>query len=147
MSLVLRDAEADDEAAWRRLWAAYLAFYKLNLAPEITAATWARILDPHHPMTCRMAFDGDRALGFAIHHAHCSTWVLGEDVYLEDLFVDPGVRGQGVGRALIEDLMALGRAAGWHRLYWHTDRGNESARRLYDSFAQEDGHIRYRLRL
>jgi GNAT superfamily N-acetyltransferase len=50
-----------------------------------------------------------------------------------------------VGRALIEDLMALARAKGWQRLYWHTDEDNVVARRLYDRFVESDGHVRYRL--
>jgi GNAT superfamily N-acetyltransferase len=86
-------------------------------------------------------------LGFALHHHHASTWVMGDDCYLEDLFVAPVARGQGIGRALIEDVKALAWAKGWHRLYWHTDEGNTTARKLYDSFAPSDGHIRYRLKL
>ena len=147
MNMSIRSAAPQDEAAWRCLWQDYLAFYAVPLSPEVTAATWARIIDPAHKMSCRLAFEGTDLLGFAIHHAHCSTWVPADDVYLEDLFVAPEARGKGVGRALIEDLVALGRAQGWHRLYWHTDRDNTTARRLYDSFCQEDGHIRYRLTL
>lgn len=143
----IRTAEPADHAEWSRLWQAYLTFYEVDLAADITAATWARILDPAHLMQCRMAFDGPTALGFAIHHPHCSTWVVADDVYLEDLFVSADARGRGVGRALIEDLIALGQQAGWHRLYWHTNRDNAQARKLYDSYCQEDGHIRYRLAL
>lgn len=84
-------------------------------------------------------------LGFAIHHHHESTWVMGADCYLEDLFISPAARGKGLGRALIEDLMEIARKRGWHRLYWHTDTGNANARRLYDSIVPADGHIRYRL--
>lgn len=147
MTIAIRDARAEDETAWRRLWAGFLDYYGVALDPSVTAATWARLVDPAHLMTCRMAFQGDVALGFAIHHPHCSTWVAGDDVYLEDLFVDPNARGKGIGRALIEDLIQIGRARGWHRLYWNTDRDNAQARRLYDQFCTEDGHIRYRLTL
>jgi GNAT superfamily N-acetyltransferase len=86
-------------------------------------------------------------LAFAIHLHHSSTWVAGDDCYLEDLFVSEAARGHGLGRALIDDLMAIARARGWHRLYWHTDEGNTRARKLYDSYAPPDGHIRYRLKL
>ncbi|MFN4153620.1 MAG: GNAT family N-acetyltransferase [Paracoccaceae bacterium] len=147
MGVYVQDASVEDEAAWRGLWRSYLTFYEQKLDPAITDLTWVRILDPGHRIGCRMAFDGDAALGFAIHHAHCSTWAVADDVYLEDLFVSPAARGQGVGRALIEDLMALGRANGWHQLYWHTKRDNVVARRLYDTFGNEDGNVRYRLTL
>ena len=147
MSLQIRDAVASDQAAWRRLWQGFLDFYATNLPEEITAFTWARLMDPAHPMTVRLAFDGEAMLGFAIHHHHCSTWVMGDDCYLEDLFVTAEARGQGVGRALIEDLKSLAKSKGWNRLYWHTNAENATARKLYDSFAPSDGHIRYRIRL
>ncbi|MFN3847423.1 MAG: GNAT family N-acetyltransferase [Paracoccaceae bacterium] len=147
MKLAIRGATEADLGAWTALWNGFLAYYNVSLQPTVTAATWARIVDPDHRMTCRMAFDDNRALGFAIHHHHCSSWVPGDDVYLEDLFVAPEARGKGVGRALINDLIVIGRANGWHRLYWNTDRTNTAARTLYDSFCTDDDHIRYRLTL
>lgn len=144
---MIRWASVADEAEWRRLWAGFLDYYEMNLAPEVTDFTWQRLMDPISPMKARMAFTGERALGFAIHQHHPSTWVMGDDCYLEDLFVDPAARGQGIGRALIEDLATLARAQGWKRLYWNTEITNAAARRLYDSFTPDDGHIRYRLML
>ncbi len=147
MSVILRDAAPADETAWRQLWQDYLAYYDVDLAPDVTDQTWARLMNPASPMRARMGFEGDRALGFAIHHHHCSTWVMGEDCYLEDLFVTAEARGKGLGRALIDDLKAIAKSNGWHRLYWHTDVENTRARALYDSFTPTDGHIRYRLML
>lgn len=143
----IRWAEAGDEAEWRRLWGGFLGYYELSLDPAITDFTWARLMDPACPMKVRMAFEGAQALGFAIHQHHPSTWVMGDDCYLEDLFVDPQARGKGVGRALIADLAEHARAQGWKRLYWNTEITNAAARGLYDSFTPDDGHIRYRLTL
>lgn len=147
MTLAIRDAAPDDEAGWRRLWDGYLAFYDLALPPAVTAATWARLMDPASPLKARLAVRDGRIAGFAIHQHHPSSWVEGDDCYLEDLYIDAAERGEGLGRALIDDLIALARARGWHRLYWHTDKDNARARSLYDSYVQSDGHIRYRLRL
>lgn len=144
--MIIRDATPQDEAGWRRLWQGFLDYYEMALPEDVTAFTWARLMDPACPMKARLAFDGD-LLGFAIHQHHPSTWVRGDDCYLEDLFVAPAARGKGLGRALIEDLIALARAKGWKRLYWNTEQGNAQARRLYDSIVQDDGHIRYRLTL
>lgn len=144
---MIRDATPGDEAAFRSLWAAYLAFYRVDLAPEVTAATWARLMDPASPVKARLALVDGRVCGFAIHLHHPSTWVATEDCYLEDLYVAEDARGQGLGRALIDDLIALARARGWARLYWHTSEGNARARALYDQYVASDGHIRYRLRL
>jgi GNAT superfamily N-acetyltransferase len=144
---MIRDATPADRNAFLSLWQAYLAFYKVDLAPGVTAATWARLMDESSPVKARLAEVEGQVLGFAIHMHHPSTWVMTEDCYLEDLYIDEAARGQGLGRALIDDLIDLARAKGWARLYWHTNEGNARARALYDQYVASDGHIRYRLRL
>ena len=144
---IIRDADLADEAAWRHLWQGFLDYYEVSLSAEITNHTWARLMDPTCTLKARLAVRNGQAIGFSIHQNHPSTWVMGNDCYLEDLFVTPEARGTGTGRALIEDLIALARARGWQRLHWNTDQGNAAARRLYDSFIPSDGHVRYRLTL
>jgi GNAT superfamily N-acetyltransferase len=145
--MIIRWADAKDETAWRQLWAGFLDYYEMSLAPEITDFTWKRLMDPASPLKVRLACEGAAVLGFAIHQHHPSTWVMGEDCYLEDLFVSADARGKGVGRALLQDLADYARSQGWKRLYWNTDASNETARRLYDSFTPDDGHVRYRMTL
>lgn len=143
----VRDATFGDETSFRDLWDQYLAFYQVDLAPQVTDATWARLMDPASPVKARLAVQEGSVRGFAIHLHHPSTWVATEDCYLEDLFVADAARGQGLGRALIDDLLALARTRGWSRVYWHTDEANTRARALYDQYVASDGHIRYRVRL
>jgi GNAT superfamily N-acetyltransferase len=145
MTILIRTIADDDRETWLTLWNAYLAFYKVEIAPEVTEKTWSRIVDPASPLTCRVAEVDGRVAGFAIHFTHPSTWVVSDDCYLEDLYVDETLRGQGVGRALIDDLVGFAEEKGWARLYWHTDEGNHRARKLYDSYVEADGHVRYRI--
>lgn len=147
MSIEVRDAVPADEPAFLALWQGFTDGYNLTLPPTVTAFTWARLIDPTCPMQARLACVDGVPQGFAIHQHHPSTWVSGDDGYLEDLFVAPKARGRGLGRALIEDLVAIGRTRGWQRLYWLTEIGNATARHLYDQFAASDGHIRYRMKL
>ncbi|WP_312946768.1 GNAT family N-acetyltransferase [Agrobacterium sp.] len=146
MSLQIRDAQPQDQADWLKLWRDYLAFYNVDLAEEVTAHTWARVMDPVSRLSMRLAILDGQTVGFAIHHFHDSTWVKTPDCYLEDLFIDETIRGKGIGRALIDDLIAISKEKGWSRLYWHTDENNQRARKLYDSYVESDGHIRYRLK-
>ncbi|MCS4243934.1 GNAT superfamily N-acetyltransferase [Rhizobium sp. BIGb0125] len=146
MSLQIRDAQPQDQADWLKLWRDYLAFYNVDLAEEVTAHTWARVIDPVSRLSMRLAVLDGQTVGFAIHHFHDSTWVKTPDCYLEDLFIDETIRGKGIGRALIDDLIAISKEKGWSRLYWHTDENNQRARKLYDSYVESDGHIRYRLK-
>jgi GNAT superfamily N-acetyltransferase len=147
MSVVIRNTQAADEASWRRLWAGYCEFYRSVVPPEVTDATWRRILDPGSPIFGRVAEDNGAVVGFANCVMHEGTWASRPICYLEDLFVDPGVRGQGVGRLLIQDLIALGKSRGWEYLYWHTQAGNATARRLYDRLAAVDDFVKYRVLL
>jgi len=145
--LTIRDLHAGDEAAWRALWDGYNRFYETELPEAVSADTWRRLLDPHSPVIGRVAERDGMLAGFSHLVIHDSTWRAAPVGYLEDLFVDPALRGGGVGRALIEDLMALGRQRGWSRLYWHTRADNAEARRLYDRFVPADGFVRYRMEL
>jgi len=119
-------------------------FYETQVAPEITAHTWQRILDSRSSIFCRVAEVGGEVGGFTVNNLHEGSWALTPICYLEDLFVAPSYRGYGVGRTLIQDLVDLGQSQGWSRLYWHTRRDNP-ARRLYDGFAKADDFVRYQL--
>jgi GNAT superfamily N-acetyltransferase len=146
-ALHIRDPRPADESAWRRLWAGYVAFYEADVSEEVTAATWRRLLQPGSGMFGRVAVWQGTVAGFAVCVVHPGSWTLTPACYLEDLFVDPDVRGQGIGRALIEDLLSTAQKRRWSPVYWHTRQSNETARRLYDKFAEADDFVRYRIYL
>ena len=128
-ALVIRDPKPEDEAAWRRLWAGYVTFYEAEVSETVTAATWRRLFMPGSGMIGRIGEWEGAVAGFTISVVH------------------PAMRGRGLGRALIEDLLALARERRWSRLYWHTRQGNVTARRLYDRFAKADDFVRYKMLL
>jgi ribosomal protein S18 acetylase RimI-like enzyme len=143
--VLIRDPRPDDEAAWRRLWSGYVAFYESEVSEAVTAATWQRLLTPGSNMFGRIAEWHEVVAGFTVCVLHPGSWTIAPACYLEDLYVDPDRRGHGIGRALIDDLVRLGRDNGWSRIYWHTRQSNEAARRLYDKFAKADDFVRYRM--
>jgi GNAT superfamily N-acetyltransferase len=83
-------------------------------------------------------------VGIAHYIFRPSTWEVEDFCYLEDLFVDPKVRGAGVGRALINELEKIAIAKGSKRLYWTTAPDNEVARKLYDKVAITD-KVQYKI--
>jgi GNAT superfamily N-acetyltransferase len=115
--------------------------------PEVTAATWRRILDPGEQVGAILAASGRATVGFANYVLHPYTWGERPICLLEDLYVDPHARGTGVGARLIEHLVDRGREEDWARVYWHTRTDNAAARRLYDRFGPADGFIRYTIPL
>jgi protein phosphatase len=55
--------------------------------------------------------------------------------------------GLGVGRALIDDLVARGKERDWVSIYWITAEKNKTAQKLYDSYVDKDEFIRYCINL
>ena len=143
MSVSIRSLEAEDEAAWRKLWAGYLAYYKTILADEVTDEIFKRLLvgAPHFAF---VAEQDDEVVGFVHALPHPSTWSNSDYCYLEDLYVDESVRGGGVGRALIQTVYAEADKRGCARVYWHTESSNDRARRLYDTLASVTNFVQYR---
>ncbi|MBM3089939.1 GNAT family N-acetyltransferase [Ensifer sp. T173] len=145
MALSIRAATASDETHWRRLWAGYVAFSGIELAEDIVSLTWSRLIDPAAPLFARLAILDGESVGFVICQEQLATFFRHPICYIEDLYVDPSARGQGVARAMIDDLIALYQASDWDRLYWYTERDNAVARRLYDRYSATDDHVRYKL--
>jgi GNAT superfamily N-acetyltransferase len=145
---IIRPIVAADEPGWRKLWAGYLAFYRHTLDEETTRATWTRVLHPEREgMIGRVAELDGRLAGLMHAVVHANTWAAAPVCYLEDLFVDPAARRHGVGGALIAALAALGREAGWHRIYWRTAADNATAQALYDRLATRSGWVTYEIDL
>jgi GNAT superfamily N-acetyltransferase len=147
MSLEIRLARAEDKAPWLVLWQGYLDFYKTVLSPAQSELTWTRIMDPDFNMNCAVPVLDGVVVGFTTYNLQNSTWSEGGHCYLEDLFVDPSVRGGGVGRALIDYVKEFAISNKCSRLYWNTDEDNATARKLYDTYSLESGKRQYRIPL
>lgn len=144
MPVTIRKIAARDEPRWRALWEGYCRFYEHELIEAVTRHTWARILDPASPVHAIVAERaGEGVIGMANYIIHENTWTLTPVCYLEDLYVDPGKRAAGVGKVLIDWLVAEMQAQGWSRLYWNTKENNYRARGLYDKYTPHSGFLRY----
>ena len=134
-----------DHEQWHTLWQGYLTFYESSLATEVTDLLWQRIHDSAHEIQCRVAVANDNSLAGLVHffpHAH--TWFANPVCYLNDLFVDPQIRGGGIGAALIDAVVNEARQQDWAEVYWHTQQNNSVARGLYDKVTGgSDGFINY----
>jgi GNAT superfamily N-acetyltransferase len=144
LEMVIRMAEAQDFEQWLPLWKGYQAFYNTVIADEVTPLTWQRLLDPSEPMHCAVAEENGRLVAMVHYIYHRSCWTTGDYCYLQDLFALPEVRGQGVGRALIDHVYTVAAQAGASRVWWLTHETNLDAMYLYDQVADRSGFIQYR---
>lgn len=141
MPIAVRSFEHDDRAQWESLARAYKAFYRTVLPDSAYDRTWQRlrVSDGIHGLGAHA--DG-KLVGITHYLFHTGIWSA-RACYLEDLFVEPGRRGQGVARALIEAVAANARERGATRLYWLTHESNTTARVLYDKVAVASGFVEY----
>jgi GNAT superfamily N-acetyltransferase len=68
-----------------------------------------------------------------------SVWTGTEDAWVEDVFVEEGARGQGLGRALIEGCVQRARERGCARIQLDANEKNPPALALYDSLGFRSG--------
>jgi len=92
----VRMAQEADFVQWLPLWKGYQTFYKTSISEETTAITWSRFHNPSEPMHCAVAEREAKLIGMVHYIQHRSCWTTGDYIYLQDLFVEPQVRGSGV---------------------------------------------------
>lgn len=131
------------------LIAAYQRFYESDdIDDERNRAFFAGFVAPSDNGMLLGAWRDSELVGYACLYWSFTSIVPAETVLMNDLYVVEAVRGQGVGRALIEASAAIGRERGANRLEWVTARSNETAQRLYDTTgAKRSEWIEYELLL
>jgi ribosomal protein S18 acetylase RimI-like enzyme len=84
---------------------------------------------------------GDPPLGFALFRLRPSLWAKANDTYLEELYVVPEQRRQGIGRALLEASIEAAREGGANHFELTTGETDTEARALYESrgFTNREG--------
>lgn len=75
---------------------------------------------------------GGKAVGYALFFYNYSSFLTKPGIYLEDLFVLPEYRKQGIGRALLTHLARLAVERGCGRMEWCVLDWNESAIAFYE---------------
>ena len=84
---------------------------------------------------------GEGPDGVAVLYLHPSVWTESLDAYLAELYVAPERRGEGIGRALLEEAVDAAREAGAKYMHLGTSEDDEAARGLYESagFTNREG--------
>lgn len=144
----LRRATVADVEAIAVLFDRYRQFYEQ--APDLAKARdfiQARLSADESVIF--LAEDNGQVLGFTQLFPSFSSVGAARAWILNDLYVLPEARRQGVARALLDAAAEFGRATGAARLELETDHDNRSAQALYRHMGWEvyDGTLRFRLPL
>jgi len=131
-TFAIRPAVRGDVAAIVRLIHGLAEFEKLAHLVQVTPESLAPHLFGDRPVAeALVAERAGRVVAFALFFTNFSTFLARPGLYLEDLFVEPEARGQGVGQALLEHLARLAASRGCGRFEWSVLDWNEGAIRFY----------------
>lgn len=147
-SLVIRQATPDDAPLILRFIRALAAYERLERYVTATEEGVREALSGPHPATeALVAEDGGTPVGYAFFFQTFSTFLGQRALYLEDLFVAPEARRQGIGRALLARVAQIGIQRGCGRVEWAVLDWNAAAIRFYRQLGAEPvtGWTVYRL--
>jgi ribosomal protein S18 acetylase RimI-like enzyme len=136
----VRLASPGDAAEVARLIAGFRDYYAEEHPDDATIrAVVERLLED--PRT-DVLLAGAPPCGLAQLRFRLSVWTGTDDAWLEDLFVEPGRRRAGIGRALIEACLARAGERGCARVQLDANERNDAALSLYRSLGFESGSPR-----
>jgi len=125
------------------LIAAYQTFYGAKPDTERNRRFFSRFLHPSDEGLLIGARVDGSLVGFATLYWFFSSTKAADSVLMNDLFVQEGTRGKGIGRALIQGALDETRRRGAAHLEWFTAVDNATAQRLYDSVSGAGRSIWY----
>lgn len=128
--MIIREAKPGDE---QQIMALIHALAEYEKAPNEVVNT-AKDLSIHlfEEKCCEalVAENDDQILGFALFFTNYSTW-KGKCIYLEDLFVRPEYRKNGIGEALFNRIVGIAKERGARRMDWQVLEWNNPALEFY----------------
>ncbi len=135
----VRQATAEDAAATARLLHDFNLEYD-EPAPDVATLTeTVRRLIEESEIAVLLAGDGPD--GLSLFRFRPALWAEGPETYLQELYVVPDLRGQGIGRRLLEETIEFARAAGASGIDLNTGETDTAARTLYETmgFTNREG--------
>lgn len=148
MQVTIRKVQDIDRPRWEQLYQGYAAFYKVEQTAAMRQTVWSWIMDPAVEVEGVVALN-DKAEPIGLAHFRPFRRPLSASIggFLDDLFVDPEARGEGVADALIAAVTAEGKKRGWTVLRWITAEDNYRARGVYDRIAERTKWVTYDIRI
>lgn len=108
-----------------------------DLADEVVATAddvREALFGPKPVAEAILAYWGGEPAGFALYSFTFASFLGKKGVFIENLYVEPGYRNKGVGKALLVHLARMARTLGCGRLEWSVLNWNERAMEFYQDF-------------
>ncbi len=139
MSVDFRRATADDLAALETLLHAFTVEDLHPWDPGVVAAAAGLMERPHYGIVV-VAHDAARLVGYAVLCLNWSLEARGLEALVDEIYVEPSQRGDGIGTAFMAYLADEARQRGATRMYLEVEAHNVRAAALYErlGFRTED---------
>ena len=132
-AFTLRDASPTDVPAIIRLIRGLAEYERLLHEVTVTEADLRPALfGPHARLHATLAEVAGDPVGMALSYYTFNTFKAQPNIFLEDLFVDPAYRGEGIGLALMRHLARRAVAEGCRLLEWRVLNWNQPSIDFYD---------------
>ncbi|MEH6445576.1 MAG: GNAT family N-acetyltransferase [Oceanospirillaceae bacterium] len=146
MTISVTHLALEDRAQWEQMYRGYAAFYQVPMTDETLERVWSWIFNPQQPFYSLIAKDAQGAALGLMHFREMASPLRGALVgFLDDLFVEPAARGNGVVDALFAQLKAEADAKGWPLVRWITADDNYRGRAVYDRIAAKTKWLTYQM--
>jgi ribosomal protein S18 acetylase RimI-like enzyme len=144
MPIEIRPVQSNEFFPWHAVYTGYGEFYETPLHDEKAVLVWSWIIDDSNELECLVAVDENgEVVGLAHFREFARPLAGSRGLYLDDLYVMPEKRKQGIASALIEGVADVGRARGASIVRWITAKDNETARSLYKNVAEKTQWVTY----
>ena len=131
---------------WEKLYYGYADFYHMPMNQDILNTVWSWIFDSNTKFYCLFAKD-ESGIGLGLmHYREMPSPIQGTMVgFLDDLFIKPDCRGQGIVDLLYETLTKEAINHGWSYVRWITADNNYRGRGVYDKIAEKTYWLTYQM--
>lgn len=131
--MTVRPATSADRPQLLALIRGYFEFYATPFPEPAKINALLDTLQADGRLGIQLVAESDgRLVGFTSLYACVDTLVADRILVMNDLFVEPGSRGSGVGAALLDGARAYAAESGYARLDWVTAHDNLGAQRFYE---------------
>jgi len=135
----------DDKEEWEILYRGYANFYKVEMNDKILKTVWGWIHNNNHEVSGLVYEQSNKIIAIA-HYRKMPSPLRGKYIgFVDDLFVDPKHRRNGVGEKIIKEIKAISKKNDWNLVRWITRDDNTTAKSLYEKLSKKTSWEVYEL--
>ena len=142
---MIRPIKIEDKKDWEKLYRGYADFYKVEMNDEILNTVWKWLFDQNHEVSGLVYEENSKVIAIA-HYRKMPSPLRGKYIgFLDDLYVDPKYRRNGIGEKIIKELNAISKKNNWNLVRWITRDDNTIAKSLYTKLSKKTNWEVYEL--